>query len=165
MSSIGSALSCNMSDFVSIGHILLCCLSADQRCCCYFSVICFYPPFLQAYTKRHLCFFLSVLYNNYKNGMRVQQLHEPVSCYFFHYPLSLRPVKIYHKVRRSFTFFMAYSLFYLRVSTYQESLGLFGEGNSKRVIKPERIIIVRHGESLGNLDESVRAIRHSTMMS
>ncbi|CAM9658412.1 unnamed protein product, partial [Hapterophycus canaliculatus] len=26
--------------------------------------------------------------------------------------------------------------------------------STRRVIKPERIIIVRHGESLGNLDES-----------
>lgn len=37
----------------------------------------------------------------------------------------------------------------------QDSLGLFGGPSSRRVIKPERIIIVRHGESLGNLDESV----------
>lgn len=35
----------------------------------------------------------------------------------------------------------------------QDSLGLFA--SNRRVIKPERIIIVRHGESLGNLDESV----------
>lgn len=39
-------------------------------------------------------------------------------------------------------------------SSDQDSLGIFGGQSSKRVIKPERIIIVRHGESLGNLDES-----------
>ncbi|CAM9937067.1 unnamed protein product [Scytosiphon promiscuus] len=36
----------------------------------------------------------------------------------------------------------------------QDSLGLFARDSNRRVIKPERIIIVRHGESLGNLDES-----------
>ncbi|CAN0087457.1 unnamed protein product [Ectocarpus sp. 4 AP-2014] len=36
----------------------------------------------------------------------------------------------------------------------QESLGLFSGDGKRRVVKPERIIIVRHGESLGNLDES-----------
>ncbi|CAB1103528.1 unnamed protein product [Ectocarpus sp. CCAP 1310/34] len=36
----------------------------------------------------------------------------------------------------------------------QESLGLFSGDGKRRVVKPERIIIVRHGESLGNRDES-----------
>lgn len=40
-------------------------------------------------------------------------------------------------------------------SSSQDSLGLFTRDGNRRVIKPERIIIVRHGESLGNLDESV----------
>ncbi|CAM9538018.1 unnamed protein product [Ectocarpus fasciculatus] len=36
----------------------------------------------------------------------------------------------------------------------QESLGLYSGDGKRRVVKPERIIIVRHGESLGNRDES-----------
>lgn len=40
-------------------------------------------------------------------------------------------------------------------SGMQDSLGIYTEPHTMgRVIKPERIIVARHGESMGNFDES-----------